>query len=616
MHLFRRASRSVRLVLLVATLMTAFAVPPATHAAEAPEASDIVIVLDYSGSILQDEPTRTAFGDALDGLADRVDAIAETLVQGDMTVSFVIFASSAVVDNRCVDLSLRDNADAVAQLSQCLRDFAETYREGGNPSLIDLIGDDTNYVDAMDVAAELLPEDSTRPAIIFFTDGRHDVEGVAVDEVIPARDRLFAERSPFGLLPVGLGVAPDDRAALEQGLVDLRLLNDLERCEGGELEWPNVIFETAEEAGQAVGVALQDVSCTFTVEPTPTPAPSPTPVPTPTPTPVPSQAPAGVREIQMFPGDASIDLRWTEPADVATVPVEGYQARCTPANGGDPVQTDVVTDSAVVVEGLANGASYRCEVAAVRGGELGGWTAASGSLAPFGPPPAPNKPVIQPQDRSAMISVTIPADAPITGIAYECSPDGGQTWAVRREFEGAPQTAEVNALTNGTDYVCRAIASNASGAGEPSALSDVFRPCAGLIDCNPIVLPILVVLVALLGLALGWLLWRWYASRRVWITAQVDSFYTVTLGRGPSVGMSFARPGRYREPTGVTPAEGRDAEVRITYRGSDRFDVRTADSRQRATVGRVVQVVDSKGVAHRVVLGAYDQEPQPLRREA
>jgi hypothetical protein len=66
----------------------------------------------------------------------------------------------------------------------------------------------------------------------------------------------------------------------------------------------------------------------------------------------------------------------------------------------------------------------------------------------------------------------------------------------------------------------------------------------------------------------------------------------------------------------VTPVEGRDAEVRITYRGSDRFDVRTAESRQRATVGRVVQVVDSKGVAHRVVLGAYDEEPQPLRREA
>ena len=622
MHLFRRASRAVRLVrlmLLVVALATGLVVPPATRAAEAPEASDIVIVLDFSGSILEDEPVRTAFGDALDRIADRVEAIGDTLVQGDMTVSVVLFASSAIEDSRCVDLPFRDNPEAVAQFAFCLREFADTYRAGGSPGLIANIGDDTNYVDAMELAAGRLPEDSTRPAVIFFTDGRHEAEGVPVEEVIPARDELFADRSPFGLLPVGLGVAADDRAALEQGLVDLRLLNDLERCEGGPLAWPNVVFETAEDAGQAVGVALQDVSCTFTVAPTPTPAPPATPTPapaTPTPTPTPTQTAATVREISMFPGDASIDLRWTAPPDVATSPVEGYQARCTPADGGEAVQSDVVTEPSVVVDGLANGVEYRCEVAAVRGGAAGAWAPASGTLAPFGPPPAPNKPTIQPQDRSALVSVTMPADAPVSGIAYECSADGGQTWAVRREFEGAPQTAEVNALTNGTEYVCRAIASNASGAGDPSPLSDAFRPCAGLIDCNPLALPLIGLAVALLALAVAWLLWRWYASRRVWITAQVDSFYTVTLGRGPSVGMSFARPGRYREPTGVAPAEGKDAEVRITYRGSDRFDVRTAESKQRATVGRVVQVVDSKGVAHRVVLGAYDQEPQPLRREA
>jgi Fibronectin type III domain len=615
MHLFRRASRALRLTLLAAALVTGFGVPPATRAAEAPEPSDIVIVLDYSSSILDDEVTRAAFGDALDRIAARVDEISDTLVDGDMTVSFVLFASSAVEDSRCVDVSLRDNPEAVNRFADCLRDFGSTYRNGGSEPLAETIGTDTNYVDAMQVAAERLPADSTRPAIIFFTDGRHDIEGVPVSEVIPARNDLFADRAPFGLLPVGLGVNPVNRAVLEQGLSDLRMINELERCEGGLLEWPDVVFETAEDAGLAVAVALQDVSCTFTVPETPTPPPPRTPTPAP-PTPEPTLTAAAVREIRMFPGDSSVDLRWTEPADVGTSPVEGYQARCTPSAGGEPVQSDVVTETSVVVEGLANGAEYRCEVATVRGGVPGAWTPASGVLTPFGPPPAPNKPNVQPQDRSALITVTIPAEAPVTGIAYECSPDGGRTWAVRREFEGGPQAAEVNALTNGVEYVCRAIASNAAGVGAPSPHSDAFKPCSGLVECNPLVVPIFGLLLAALALALGWLLWRWYASRRVWITAQVDNFYTVTLGRGPSVGMSFARPGRYREPTGVTPAEGREAEVRITYKGSDRFEVRSGDSRQRATVGRVVQVVDAKGVAHRVVLGAYDEEPQPLRREA
>jgi hypothetical protein len=614
MHLFRRASRVARLALLAAALATGFGVPPAVQAADAPDPSDIVLVLDFSLSILDDETTRTAFADALDRIADRVDAIRDTLVLGDMTVSVVLFATSAAEDSGCVDLSFRDNPGAVEQFASCLGEFADTYRNGGNPALTERIGLDTNYVAAMEVAAERLPADSTRPAIIFFTDGRHDVEGVPPSEVIPARDRLFGNRSPFGLLPVGLGVDPENRVALEQGLTNLRV-TDLERCEGGALQWPTVAFETAEAAGQAVAVALQDVSCTFTVAPTATPVPPPTPTPAPA-TPVPTQTAGGVREIRLFPGDGSADLRWTEPPDVATSPVEGYQARCAPADGGDPVESDVVSETSAVVEGLVNGVEYRCEVAAVRGGAVGAWVAASGTVAPFGPPPAPNKPSVQPQDRSVRISVTMPAEAPVSAIAYECSSDGGQTWAVRREFEGTPQAAEVNALTNGTEYVCRAIATNASGAGDPSPLSDAFRPCAGLIDCNPAALPLIVALVALLALALAWLLWRWYASRRVWVTAQVDNFFTVTLGRGPNVGMSFVRPGRYRETTGVTPAEGRDAEVRIRYRGSDRFDVRTADSRQRATVGRVVQVVDSKGVAHRVVLGAYDQEPQPLRREA
>ena len=50
-----------------------------------------------------------------------------------------------------------------------------------------------------------LPADSIRPEMTLFTDGKHDVKGIPV-AVQPARDRLFGSRSPFALLPVGMGL--------------------------------------------------------------------------------------------------------------------------------------------------------------------------------------------------------------------------------------------------------------------------------------------------------------------------------------------------------------------------------------------------------------------------
>ena len=48
---------------------------------------------------------------------------------------------------------------------------------------------------------------------------------------------------------------------------------------GATFEWPQVVFETADEAGTAVAVALQDATCTFTAGSRPTPAPTPPPAP-------------------------------------------------------------------------------------------------------------------------------------------------------------------------------------------------------------------------------------------------------------------------------------------------------------------------------------------------
>jgi hypothetical protein len=607
MHVPAHAARALRIALFAALLASTLPVPSIAGAAAAAtandDASDIVLVLDFSGSILEDKGVRTDFADALDGIAARVEEIAATLAAGDATVSIVRFATKAADLPDCAGLQLRQNDQAVAQFAECLHRVAAAYRKGVDTALTRAIGDDTNYVAAMDRAAAHLPADSVRPAIIFFTDGRHEAAGVPVSDVILARDDLFGARSPFALLPVGMGLDPDDRPRLEAGLAELRITREFERCDGGALEWPTVVFESAEAAGQAVAVALQDVSCTFTVEPTPTPVATPTPEP-----------PAPVRTIRVRPGDALIEIDWAPPDDAQSTPITDYRARCRPITGSDWIESTegVSTETSATVGGLANGVEYTCEVSAVRPAGVEVWTGAALTAVPVGRPPAPTKPTVQALDTGVRLGVTMPADAPVTGFDFECSADGGATWTVERRVDGDRPAVDIGGLANGTEYVCRAFAINDSGDSDASPLSDAFRPCAGLIDCNPLVLPLLGGLLILALALILFVLWRWYTGRRVYVTAQVDNFVPVTLGRGPKVGMAFVTRGPFERVAGVVPAPVRDAAVRIRYAGGETFEVRAAGRRQKTKFGRLVQVTDPSGKTHDLVLRAYDEAPRPL----
>jgi hypothetical protein len=610
MHVPGPVARVVRAAVIAGLLGTAMPVA-STLGATAPagnDPSDIVLVLDFSGSILEDKAVRTDFADALDGIAARVEETAATLTAGDATVSIVRFATKAQDLANCTGLQLRQNEQAVTALAGCLRRVAAAYRKGVDPALTQALGDDTNYVAAMERAATYVPADAKRPAIIFFTDGRHEASGVPVSDVLPARDRLFGARTPFALLPVGMGVDPDDRPRLEAGLAGLQITRDFERCEGGPLEWPDVVFESAEAAGQAVALALQNVSCTFTVEPTPTPAPTPTPEP-----------PAPVGGIRTTPGDASIVLVWNPPADAESLPIEDYRARCRSKAGGDWVESTegVSAETSTTLSGLLNGVEYACEVSAVRssgGPEV--WTPAPLIAMPVGLPPAPAKPAAQPLDTGVRLDTTMPAGARVTGIHFECSTDGGATWTVERRVGSDQATTEIGALTNGQEYVCRATATNESGAGDPSPLSDAFRPCSGVFDCNPILLVPIGGLVLLIG---SWLLFafiRRRAERAVYVTAQVDQFSPVSLGRGPKVGMAFVKRGSADRVSGIVPAQGRRADVRIRYTGGVTFRVDGGGRRRKTEFGRVVQVTDPDGWTHELVLRAFDQPPQDRRQRA
>ncbi|HUQ77543.1 MAG TPA: fibronectin type III domain-containing protein [Patescibacteria group bacterium] len=568
---------------------------PSVRAAADP--SDVVLVLDFSASILQDATNRNRFGAAVERIADRVDATAADLIAGDTTVSIVQFASRAADDPGCSDLKLLGSAASVARFGTCLRAIGAAYRAGISAPLTKKIGIDTNYVAAMERAATHLPADSRRPAMILFTDGRHDVAGVPVSEVQPARDRLFGARTPFALLPVGMGLDPVDREALASGLEALRIIRDMPACvSGATFEWPQVVFESAGEAGSAVAVALQDATCTFTAaEPTPAP-----------PTPPPPPAPAAVRSIRLIPGDGRIDVLWAAPP-ATPAKITDYRVRCRTGEADWVESTEGVSlTPKTTIGGLTNGLPYTCEVATVAGPQNGAWTAIAAPVTPLGLPAAPGKPTVEAGDAAVTIQVAPADQAAVSRFHYECSGDGGATFKGGIDAPPDKPTARIRELTNGVAYVCRAFAENASGVSPASALSDAVTPCGSAFECNPILTPILGGLVALLVLGTAAALFALYRGRTTgYVVAVVDVIHTANIGHGSTLGISFVRPPGARAITGIVADRRSAAEIRIRQRNGGRFIVHDRNGRHESNDGEPLVIVDSLGVRHSLLLRAF-----------
>ncbi|MFL5779181.1 MAG: fibronectin type III domain-containing protein [Chloroflexota bacterium] len=575
--------------LAVAAFLVAGLVPRA-NAVDPADPSDVAIVLDFSSSILRDKANRSRFAATLDNMAARVDQISADLVAGDSTVSLIQFAARAIDVRGCVDLKLKGDAKAVGQFADCLRSVATTYRKGGSAALIARIGIDTNYVAAMEQAAKHLPADSIRPSMILFTDGKHDVAGVPLSRVKATRDRLFGGRQRFALLPVGMGLQPNERGALEAGLVDLKMIKDIPPCVTGEtFDWPNVVFATPTEAGNAVGVALQDVTCTFTVAPPPSTRPSPTP------------APATVSDVSAIPGDAKVTLTWSPVR--GPIDVTDYRARCR-APGGEWVESSegVSLSTSATISGLTNGTGYQCEVAAVGKGDPA-W-ASAGTVTPFGRPAPPGKPSVNALDGGVRIRLPQSTAAEIDEYRFECSGDG----------DGSPtatlvptNVAEIGGLRNGQTYSCRAFAGNPSGFSDASPVSDAFRPCGSPLECNPLLQPILALLglILLLGVfATVWVLLRGRTDE--YVVAVVDVIHSANLGHGSKLGIKFQRTSAYGSVIGIVPDRSSEADVQIRYQGKGRFVVRDRGNKIKAMAGESVVVKDDRGVPHQIVLRAFD----------
>ena len=413
------------------------------------------------------------------------------------------------------------------------------------------------------------------------------------------RDQLFGSRTPFALLPVGMGLDPKERGALEAGLQNMSILRDMPPCvSGATFTWPQVVFESAEQAGNAVAVALQDATCTFTVAATPGPSAAPTPA-----TPV-----AGlIRSIGATPGDGRVELVWA-PAAGGIETVTDYKARCGTGDGTWIESTDgVSTEPSAVVEGLTNGTTYTCEVAAVSASGDGPWTPVTETVTPIGRPGPPGKPTVEALNAAVQVSVP-PEPEGVSSLHFECSPDNGATWPTVLDLASVENpTGQLIGLTNGTEYVCRAFAVNDVGRSEASPVSDVFKPCASSLDCNPILAPILGVLGIALTIGLILVVMALIRSRRRgYVLAVVDVVHTANLGYGSSLGLGFVRDPSTKRVTDIVADRGKTAEIRIRHRGGGRFEVRDRHGRHTATDGEPMVITDSLGARHEVVLRAFN----------
>jgi hypothetical protein len=575
---FHRRPRTTTFLARILSLAFAVLLGGATVVAAqtAQDPSEVVLVFDVSDSILESEDgTNVEFATALDDVADRVAAIAADLSAGNATVSFVAFGRTArPYPAGCQRLELHADPAAVTRFEDCLREIATEYRAGSDAPVkqrIDTAG--TDYVAALTDAADLLPAGSSRSAVIFFTDGQHDPPGTSRDgeNVVVRVTPAFAGRTPLAILPVGLGAR---KFEAELSAIYDAFLRDMAPCAGrGTFAWPEVAFRSGEAAGAAVALALQEVTCSFTVAATPT---------VPIPTAASPEAPIGVRVIA---GNESLT-----------------------AAGGDWIESGegVSTSTQTVIEGLEPGVAYDCEVAAIIGKSTGVYTPAPASTIVLGIPGVPGQPRAEPLDAAARLSVDPVGGVPVEQYVFECTNGAGQT--VRGA--GPEPNVMVTGLVNGETYQCVAYAANRIGRSAASVASASFAPCAGMFGCNPWAMPVVsgLVIAALLGAVL--IAARLYAKRnRIWVTAQVDGGANRSLGWGHEHGLGLDRDdeGWYASSRPLDTAP-----IRIQYKGKNRFLVQSSVGIRDVHQGDPAPVREGTGDVHQLTIRLYPKQPREV----
>jgi titin len=186
----------------------------------------------------------------------------------------------------------------------------------------------------------------------------------------------------------------------------------------------------------------------------------------------PRTVPAAPATLTVTPGNGTVLLSFSPPADDGGSPVTSYQGSLDgvtwstlSASGTNPITATMV--------GLTNGTTYTISVRAVNASG-NGLSSAGVQATPRTVPGAPTLVSATPGNGQATVQFTAPlttGGALVTG--YEVSVDGGTTWSSLTTSGSGPYTANVSGLTNGTLYNLIVRAVNAAGGGASSSVVTV-----------------------------------------------------------------------------------------------------------------------------------------------
>ncbi|GGL92494.1 fibronectin type III domain-containing protein [Nakamurella endophytica] len=206
----------------------------------------------------------------------------------------------------------------------------------------------------------------------------------------------------------------------------------------------------------------------------------------------PAESPAPPTTAVASPGNRSVTVTWSAPADdggsaVTSYTVQAYANGQAVDGGTCTLASPFTPPLQCTVENLTNGVDYTFTVTATNAVGTGPASAASAAVAPDNSTPvtapgAPTAVTAAAGDGQASVSLTAPANdggadiASYTVQAYvNGDPVAGRSCTLTSPFT-PPLSCVVAGLTNGTSYTFRATATNSAGTGPSSAASAAVVP--------------------------------------------------------------------------------------------------------------------------------------------
>ena len=262
----RPLRRVASALLALGLALGAFSTSPAPVRAESENAGElgaVIFAFDFSRSIYCTYAGATPenctkigpdLAAAVQGLANDVAKNSQAYSERKVTFQVVEFGKKAFVVESSSGTCKGNtgNPGGTALLVTCLEQVATDYSLSDSPRA-ELY--DTFYFPPLQIVREI---EGSRCGIILFTDGKPKD---------PAKASTLAEKLGCAVLPVSTG-DPDE---IDQDYLEDIAKPELIASEGcaqsGPFMWPDVYFETAQEAVDAIGLALDRVACPPRVPP-------------------------------------------------------------------------------------------------------------------------------------------------------------------------------------------------------------------------------------------------------------------------------------------------------------------------------------------------------------